>query len=470
MTASSSEHDVAVVIVVDDDMLCVCTYNGIGVRRSAKTDQHICGISVNGSDFLGPSRKPPNSTVPLPHWMLRCLPFVAVLGALGARNETLDDNDVSQPPAWNTTFLSRGAAHLSLVQQFEGAPWPALSVTHSGTEGETHVFAIGDWGTLLPGHLTAPNVRPTHSTNKCPEHCDYVHGVDDRAQLLVAEQMKKRAAASRPQYVLSPGDHFYWGGITQTCGGGTNAASGKTIGEFASVWQSVYGELTNKPWICALGNHDYGGYQFNMGWDQQIAYSHTNPNWVMPARYFSRIMHHPGFTVEYFVIDSNAHDAKAPGDDPEHNICGDLHNPPGATCAAIGGPSSIKDCESWFWSSYQTQQRWLEAGLARSTADWQVVITHFPCWHDSAWYQKLHATYGLDLLVTGHRHSQELHKIGGLTCFVTGGGGGVTSEGAPMGEMTSEYGFFDLAFSKTRIQIELVNLYGHVLGSATVNH
>jgi hypothetical protein len=375
--------------------------------------------------------------------------------------------DTAQP--WNKTLLARGREHVDLVTKFEGVAWPSFAVSESGSMGgETHVFVVGDWGTLLPNHLTAPNHRPRHSGNKCPEKCDYVHGVDDKAQLLVAAQMKRLAGTSNPAYVLNPGDNFYWGGITQNCGGGSTSASGKTIGEFALVWQSVYGSLTNIPWISALGNHDYGGYQFNMGWDQQIAYSHSNPNWVMPARYYSRLMHHPGYTMEYFIIDSNAMNAYPPGQDPEHNICGEKHNPPGATCAAVGGPSSLSDCYSWFWSTYRTQQAWLESKLAASSADWQVVVTHQNCFHDASWYQKLHAQHGLDLLVTGHRHAQEIHNVGKLPCIVSGGGGGVTSEGAPRGEYNSQYGFFDLTMSKEKIKIELVNFNGHVTNTATI--
>lgn len=407
--------------------------------------------------------------------------WCSLLGAAGAESARANAT-LAAPEALPTLPLRRnqtlrGSPVLDLVTQFEGVALPILDFGSTGASGvsgseEVHVFAVGDWGTLLPGHFPAPNVRPTGSDNLCPDKCDYVHGIDDKAQLLVAEQMKRRAASSNPQYVLNVGDNFYWGGITETCGLGTWQASAKTIAEFAQVWKSVYGSLTSKPWISALGNHDYGGWQFNMGWDQQIAYSFTDSNWVMPARYFSKQMLHPGFSVEYFVIDSNAFDAMSPDEDPRHNICSSEHNPVGATCESIGGPSSPEGCAKWFWDSYRVQQAWLEKKLAASTADWQVVVTHFPCGHDARWYAKLHQQFGLDLLVTGHRHNQELwdHSgtLGGLTCIVTGGGGGVTSEAAPKGDMSSQYGFFDLTLSKSAIQVELVNFNGFVLQSATV--
>lgn len=343
-----------------------------------------------------------------------------------------------------------------------------FQVSESDSEyGLTHVFAIGDWGATLPGHYTAPNKRGPG--RKCPNNCGYVNGIDDRAQILVANVMKQRAGNSNPQYVLNVGDNFYWSGIREGCS--SAHASGATHSDFASGWQGVYGGLTSKPWISCLGNHDYGGWQFNHGWPQQIGYSFVNRNWVMPGRYFSRKMHHPGYTVEYFVIDSNAYDAKDPGEDPEHNICSRQHNPGDANCAAGGGPSSVGSCKSWFWSGYAQQKRWLQSKLSQSTADWQVVVTHFPCGHDAGFYRMLHTSYGLDLLVTGHRHDQELWPnsgmMGGLTCFVTGGGGGITSESVPTMDNT-QYGFFDLTFSKTKIQVELIGLNGAVLRSSWV--
>jgi len=193
---------------------------------------------------------------------------------------------------------------------------------------------------------------------------------------------------------------------------------------------------------------------------------------VMPARYFSRTMHHPGFTVEYYMVDTNAHDAKHPSADPDHNICSSAHNPRWANCRAGGGPSSIHECEHWFWRSWVAQKAWLRNKLSASTADWQVVVTHFPCDSDMHMWRELHVKYGLDLLVTGHRHDQELwahsHKHGGLTCVVTGGGGGITSEGSPHGRSSSQYGFFDFTFSKERITVELVAISGAVIRHTTI--
>jgi len=142
-------------------------------------------------------------------------------------------------------------------------------------------------------------------------------------------------------------------------------------------------------------------------------------------------------------------------------------------------------CKAWFERLWAEEQQWLEKRLAESTADWTIAVTHFPCDHSARWWRSLHEKNGLDLLVTGHRHDQELWKanqrgykgmLGGLTCFVTGGGGGITSEegilpGAPTHNwpnVNTQYGFFDITISKEKMKVESLDWRGYLVDSTMV--
>lgn len=174
------------------------------------------------------------------------------------------------------------------------------------------------------------------------------------------------------------------------------------------------------------------------------------------------------FSAEILMIDSNAMDVKPMSADPEHNICGQKHNPLNANCNAVGGPANLKDCFSWMWNMWRTQKKWVQQKLTESTADWQIVSTHFNCGHEAAWYKEMHQKFGLDLLITGHTHDQQVFHnsslLGGLTCFITGGGGGITSEADPSHPRSNQYGFFDLTINKEEIVLESINYRGETLG------
>lgn len=338
--------------------------------------------------------------------------------------------------------------------------------------GAASIFVIGDWGSTLPNHITFAG-----------------NGWDAKAQYSVAGVFKDRATWAKPQYVLNVGDNFYVEGLEHSCNAPPSDNQGAIYGAFSANWQQMYGPLAKIPWLSVLGNHDYGGWRMDKGWPQQIGFSFLNHNWIMPARYFMKRMAHSNFNIDYFMIDSNAFDAKNPGENPDHNICG-KHNYGGiGTCDRNGGPPNIEGCRSWFWASYAVQKQWLEEKLAKSDATWKVVVTHFPCGYDGAWYKGLKAKYGLDLLVTGHRHQQELWWPGTKSkyvrsfmeteswdgsapaCFVTGGGGGIVSQKfgyADYGWDLLWYGFFHLTVSKYQMSIELVDTDGKVKGNFTV--
>lgn len=394
---------------------------------------------------------------------------------------------------------------------YNGMAWKDIQVSGAGP---FTVFAIGDWGgldgSLSPvegrsnlvvyagGNQAGPSPFPRTRLNKehtkmlcnhkqlvacydtkgqdCDPGCGYVLGVDDKPQLLVADAFNKRAAIKDPKFVLNVGDNFYWGGIEKTCGTPMDQLSYTAHHQFQNIYESVYHGpgVDGKVWISALGNHDWGGRQFNNGWDQQIAYTWKSPRWIMPAAYYSTHIDFTdaGFSMDVFVIDTNAMDAEDPPKDPNHNICSSDFNPASADCSAQGGPPSVAGCKAWFWKLWAEEKTWLAKKLDSSKADWQVVVTHFPCGHQAGFYKAMHHQHGLDLLVTGHRHNQELwdpSRLSGLGCFVTGGGGGISSEATPnpnnkrdwYGE--AQYGFFDLTISKEKIDITSINYDGKEL-------
>jgi len=287
------------------------------------------------------------------------------------------------------------------------------------------------------------------------------------------------------------GDNFYWGGIERDCGTPMGEISYEAQHQFDQVFEGIYNGpgLDGVPWLSVLGNHDWGGRVFNNGWDQQIAYTWSSPRWVMPAPFFKQRVNYPDqdFSVDFLFIDSNAMDAMEPPLDPEHNLCSEKYNlnqginGQSANCSVAGGPENVTTCKDWFWGFWQRNKDWAEQELDASDADWQIIVTHFPCGHEMAWYRSLYATKGLDLLVTGHRHDQEMWveghprfaELGGLSCIVTGGGGGITSEATPVendenwyGE--AQYGFYDLVISKSNTTLKSIDYNGTVIMEATV--
>jgi len=413
---------------------------------------------------------------------------------------------------------------------YKGQAWPTMVFPG---EGAMHILAIGDWGgmdgSLNPiegrkaivaygwGKKAGPSVFPRTRWTKlhdkllcshkqfvecfesrgssCAEGCGYVKGVDDQPQTLVAAAFKKRAALVDPQFIINVGDNFYWGGIEKTCGTPMDEISFTARHQFDQVFEGIYqGEgLEGKPWLSVLGNHDWGGRVFNNGWDQQIAYTWHSDRWVMPAPYWSQHIVYPDqdFSVDLFMMDSNFVDAKDPSEDPEHNMCGARHNPPGASCAVADGPASLETCPQFFRELWDEQKQWLEKKIPKSKATWRIIVTHFPCGHEQDWYKRMHEEHGLDLLITGHRHDLELwvpesyvvggpeiqyirNKMGGLHCIVTGGGGGITSEATPDPSNKEEwygegqYGFYDLAITKKSITIHSINWNGTELLNHTI--
>jgi hypothetical protein len=374
---------------------------------------------------------------------------------------------------------------------------PPLSATeHNGAHipdvyvaghGPHNVFVIGDWG----GTRENENVAPANQVHKRVTGA-FVGGVDDIAQMRVRDAMRDRASRFSPAYFLNVGDNFYWAGVEHQCLDGFITDMGTE--QFEEIFEKVYtGQgLDGKQWLGVLGNHDYGGFRFDQGWDKTIGYTWNKPHgrWMTPALYYSTKVWYVDFAIDYIFMDTNIWDAMDPADPSTHNICSQNHNVEGASCGPVG-PKSVWDCPYWFKGIWERQKGWLDEIVPKMTADWRIVVTHFPPYWGSEDWIPLAKRHELDLVITGHRHSQHVHVkddpfeeiwpddpahlgnsfLDPTAYIVSGGGGGVTSEQQPDGTgEDDEYGFMHLTMHKDFIKIEALSHGGQSRRVAIVKH
>ncbi|CAK0864976.1 unnamed protein product [Prorocentrum cordatum] len=148
-----------------------------------------------------------------------------------------------------------------------------------------------------------PPVPADHRAPGFKHEREFVDGVDDCAQQRVAEQMKARAGEKNPDYVINLADNFYWAGIDTQCGGPCYEFADDT-GQWAQGFENVYNGpgLDGKQWLGVLGNHDYGGWMFNKGWDRIVAYTWASDRWMTPALYWAAKVNYGDFTVDYRCV------------------------------------------------------------------------------------------------------------------------------------------------------------------------
>lgn len=323
---------------------------------------------------------------------------------------------------------------------------------------ESRFFSIGDWGGVgQPGHTwTNPGrcagVEDGVSTGSgdarpCQDS-------DHWAQKYVAAVMKKVAKTSEPQYIIDVGDHFYPGGVGYHCAAGGNNPPTDPDGHWSNQFDKVYldgdSALKGIPWMGVLGNHDYGGYLWWNGWDQQIFQTWTRDDWTMPGQFWYRKVQYTDFSALYFFLESNFVDAITT--EPSHLIC--QKKSPG--CWGFN-ETNCKDKLCQAWGDSKTMVR---NALASSTSEWHIVVTHFPPPTVIADpdFQDINTKYGIDLVVTGHTHYQDTGTDDktGMNWVLTGGGGGVTTDSNPSEDgHDNAYGFVDFSINRTSLHWDM---------------
>jgi hypothetical protein len=251
------------------------------------------------------------------------------------------------------------------------------------------------------------------------------------------------------------GDNYYPGGVNYGCGAGGNKPPADPSGQWSRNFDQVYSNspgLDGKPWMSVLGNHDYGGYSWVNGWDQQIFQTWERDNWIMPGQFWSRKVQYADFAVDYLFLESGWVDVQDPGD-ANHYLC---QKAPNRTCWGV----TQETCpEKLFRSQWRDGAAMSEKILSASTSEWHIIVTHFPpptVILDNG-FKGMHDKYGIDLVLTGHTHYQQTGVLKGIPWIISGGGGGVTTDGGqPFDNGHDEtYGFVDFEINRTHLKYDM---------------
>jgi tartrate-resistant acid phosphatase type 5 len=221
-------------------------------------------------------------------------------------------------------------------------------------------------------------------------------------QAEVAARMGETARAVNAAFVVSVGDNFYEDGVA-----GVDDPKWKTSFEDVYTAPSL-----QAPWYVALGNHDYHGDT-----QAQLDYAQTSGRWRMPGRWYgaseARITSKGRVGVDLFVLDTSPFIAAYHAD--------------GATKVKVAGQRTAP------------QLRWLDAALAKSTADWKVVVGHHPIYSGGQYgapggtpeliarLDPILQRHRVPLYLCGHEHDLQ-HIARGATHYVCTGAGSLTRE------------------------------------------
>ena len=229
-------------------------------------------------------------------------------------------------------------------------------------------------GTMLPAFLRTPppvfSVKAADQPIRVLAFGDF--GTGSPAQVNLAKTMVQYHKAHPFDFGITLGDNFYLAGMMSP-----------DDPRWQTQWEQLYGSMNIK-FYASLGNHDWRTPESPAA---EILYSQKSPDWRLPSPYYT-------FTagpVQFFVTES-----------------------------IVGIEVS------------QAELDWLDAELAKSTAQWKVVYGHFPIYSAEHGENKILSQtllpilkkHHVDVYMNGHDHNlQELNAEDGVHFFVSGGGG-----------------------------------------------
>lgn len=250
---------------------------------------------------------------------------------------------------------------------------------------------------------------------------DFGYRGDGSGQQTVAKAIGKMHASRPFDLGVTLGDNFYPDGVKSD-----------DDPVWRQIWEADYGPL-KIPFFASLGNHDYRG---NV--QAQISYSAKSATWRMPDRYYT---FRAGAALQFFALDTDE-----------------------------GNAGRLLFKKEWS----DTQAKWLDGELGKSTAPWKIVYGHHPIFSDGHHGDEkrlqrkllpLLRKHKAAAYLCGHEHELQFHQVDGISFVIAGGGGKDTREVIKRRAefAASSHGFLEIEASRQALMLRLRGVEGQVL-------
>lgn len=254
----------------------------------------------------------------------------------------------------------------------------------------------------------------------------------------VAQMMGTMAETIKPECVIAAGDIHHFNGVASTSD---------------PLWTSNYENIYTHPelmldWFPILGNHEYRGNT-----QAVLDYGQISRRWMMPARYYTKVIEKKNTTVRIVFIDTTPLIDKYRTDNETY-------------------PDACKQEE-------QKELDWLDQTLRNAKEDWVVVVGHHPIYAETPKpieertdMQKkvmpiLHKYNNVSMYVCGHIHDfQHIRMKGDPIDYVVNTSAAQARKVHPI-EGTifcaSEAGFSIITANKKQLNLHMIDKNGNII-------
>jgi tartrate-resistant acid phosphatase type 5 len=304
---------------------------------------------------------------------------------------------------------------------------------------------------LLQCFFSSAQVQPiTHATTPLSFLSLGDWGSVNSNQSEVAEYLGNAAAQLNAQFLLAVGDNFYENGVTND-----------TDPQWKSTYEDVFTHpALNIPWYAIAGNHDH---HYGRGQGEIDFYlNKRDSRWYYPSWWYNEVitLDDTKQTLQFVFIDTII------------LTCVDILNKNSNIYDEAVGDSCTQ---------YPAKEHlmWVEEVLANSTADWLIVVGHYPVFsggeHGNTQWMidnilPLLQKYNVDIYLCGHDHTlQHLQNTENplqSTQFFLSGNGAKYGEFHPTPQ--SKFGIVDPGFmthtlTKNTIVTTMIDHHGKQL-------